>query len=193
MSSISKRSSNTVKPPTTSSSSSSSRTPTKRILTELSAYSSATSPPGIVSLAPLTSNILSLRAILSGSPLPPSSGYHNGRWLLSITIPPTYPIAPPTITFVTKVCHANVKWETGEICLDVLKENWTPILGVVGALEAILRLLGEPGMDSPLNVDVAALGRQGDSVGGRALVEFWCGEERWNGDLDDGFGGGRGR
>jgi peroxin-4 len=129
-------------------SSSSARTPTKRILTELSAYTASPSP-FVPSLSPLPSNILSLRAILSGASLPSNSPYHNGRWLLSITVPPTYPVAPPTITFVTKICHPNVKFETGEICLDVLKENWTPILGVVGSLEAVGRLLGEPGLDSP--------------------------------------------
>lgn len=164
--------------------SSSSRTPTKRILTELSAYASSPSPY-ISSLSPISqSNILSLRAILSGSSLPTSSPYHSGRWLLSVIVPPTYPVAPPLITFVTKICHPNVKFETGEICLDVLKENWTPILGVVGSLEAVGRLLLEPGLDSPLNLEVAALERQGDAVGAKGLVRFYCGEDRWEGCLE---------
>jgi peroxin-4 len=168
-----------------SSASSSSRTPTKRILTELSAYT--TSPPAIIpSLVPSPSNVLSLRAVLSGAPLPSTSPYRTGRWLLSISIPPTYPNTPPTVTFVTRICHPNVKFETGEICLDVLKENWTPILGVVGSLEAVGRLLEEPGVDSPLNLEVAALERGGDWVGARGLVGFWCGEERWEGSLDEG-------
>ena len=77
-----------------------------------------------------------------------------------------------------------MKFETGEICLDVLKENWTPILGVVGSLEAVGRLLGEPGLDSPLNLEVAALERQGDEIGTRGLVKFYCGEERWEGGLE---------
>ena len=68
-----------------------------------------------------------------------------------------------------------MKWETGEICLDVLKENWTPVLGVVGALESVGRLLGDPGegVDSPLNVEMGALLRQGDWVGARGLVGFY--------------------
>ena len=60
------------------------------------------------------------------------------------------------------------------------------MLGVVGALESIGRLIGEPGVDSPLNVDVAALIRQGDWVGARGLVGFWCGEERFEGSLEEG-------
>ncbi|CZR51272.1 related to ubiquitin-conjugating enzyme E2 4 [Phialocephala subalpina] len=175
----------------------SSRTPTKRILTELTAFSSAHSPssphPNILSLVPLPSNLLSLRCILSGHTLPPTSGYTTGRWLLSIQVPPQYPNQPPTITFVTKICHANVKWETGEICLDVLKENWTPVLGVVGALESVVRLLGEPGVDSPLNVEMGALLRQGDTIGARGLVGYWCGEERFEGHLDEEEEGGSNR
>jgi peroxin-4 len=104
---------------------------------------------------------------------------------VNISIPPNYPNSPPTITFVTKICHPNVKWETGEICLDVLKENWTPVLGVVGALESVGRLLGEPGVDSPLGVEVASLLRDGDTIGARGLVGFWCGEERFDGLLGE--------
>ncbi|KIN04124.1 hypothetical protein OIDMADRAFT_194373 [Oidiodendron maius Zn] len=170
---------------TSSSSSSSARTPTKRILAELSAYASSPSPV-ITSLAPIShSNILSLRAVLSGAHLPPSTGYSTGRFLLSIIVPPNYPLSPPTITFVTRICHPNVKFETGEICLDVLKENWTPILGVVGALESVARLLEEPGTDSPLNVDCAALLREGDFIGARGLVGFYCAEERFVGELKE--------
>lgn len=80
-----------------------------------------------------------------------------------------------------------MKWETGEICLDVLKENWTPVLGVVGALESLARLIQDAGegVDSPLNVDVANLMRSGDRIGAEALVRFWCGEERFVGELED--------
>lgn len=37
-------------------------------------------------------------------------------------------------------------------------------------------LLAYPEVDSPLNVDVAALLRNGDVVGTRRLVELWCRE-----------------
>jgi peroxin-4 len=171
----------------TTSSASTSRGPTKRLLTELSAFQSSppSSHPCILALVPSPTNILSLRCILSGASLPSTSGYSHGRWLLSITVPPQYPNQPPTITFVTKICHPNVSWETGEVCLDVLKENWTPILGVVGVLDSVGRLLGEPGVDSPLNVDIAGLLRQGDNVGARGLVGYWCGEEKFEGQLDE--------
>jgi peroxin-4 len=42
-------------------------------------------------------------------------------------------------------------------------------------------LLSNPGLDSPLNVDVAALLRDGDVLGARRLVELWVEEERYEG------------
>lgn len=88
---------------------------------------------------------------------------------------------------MTRICHPNVKWETGEICLDVLKENWTPVLGVVGALESVGRLIQDAGegVDSPLNIDVANLLRAGDGIGAEGLVRYWCGEERFTGALEE--------
>lgn len=140
--------------------------------------------PLLEALAPKSEeDFLNLYAILNGQSLPANTGYSKGRWLIDIHIPPTYPITPPHIKFVTKICHANVDWETGEICVDVLKERWTPVLGIVGALECIGRLLVESGTDSPLGIEVAALERMGDHVGKRSLIGFWCEEERWRGGI----------
>lgn len=169
------------------SSSSSSRTPAKRLLTELSNLQSEPLPQGILALAPVDadSSLFSWRAIISGSHLPPQTGYSHGRWQLSITVPPTYPNQPPEIRFVTKCCHPNVAWNTGEICLDILKDNWRPVIGIKGAVESVVRLLSEPGVDSPLGIEVAALLRQGDSIGARGLVGYWCGEERYEGPIGE--------
>ncbi|CAD6445896.1 54bb7bce-826b-408a-8b3d-11073bda4045-CDS [Sclerotinia trifoliorum] len=159
-----------------------SRSPTKRILTELTAYNNSPPSPsqtGIVSLAPSPSSLLTLSAILQcPSSSPPSLGYLNGRWLLSISLPSNYPIGAPKIKFVTRICHPNVKWETGEICLDVLGDKWTPVLGVVGALECVGALVAGGGDEtSPLNVEVAKLRGWGygggEGVGGLVV----CGGE----------------
>ncbi|KAK3896614.1 ubiquitin-conjugating enzyme/RWD-like protein, partial [Staphylotrichum tortipilum] len=105
----------------------------------------------------------------------------DGRWLLTITLPTTYPLHPPQISFSTPIVHANVHLTTGEICLDLLKDAWTPAYSVLECVRAIRLLLSAPGIDSPLNVDVAALLREGDQVGARRLVELWVEEERFEG------------
>jgi peroxin-4 len=77
--------------------------------------------------------------------------------------------------------HANVNLQNGEICLDLLKDAWTPAYSVLECVRAIRMLLGAPGVDSPLNVDIAALLREGDALGARRLVELWAEEERFEG------------
>ena len=105
----------------------------------------------------------------------------DGRWLLRITIPPTYPQKPPKMEFLTPIVHANVALQTGEICLDLLKDAWTPAYTVLECVRAVRLLLSCPGTDSPLNVDLAALLRSGDALGARKLVELWAEEERYRG------------
>lgn len=101
----------------------------------------------------------------------------GGKWTLHINLPTTYPSHPPTIHFTTPICHPNIKFPTGEICLDLLSDNWTPAAyGIVKTLEAVQYMLDwEAGAEptSPLNVDVARLMREGDWVGVEGLVRFY--------------------
>lgn len=58
-------------------------------------------------------------------------------------------------------------------------------MGVVGALECVGSLVAGGGDESsPLNVEVAKLRAVGDGVGARALVGWWCAEERFEGELE---------
>lgn len=159
---------------TVSSGSKSTRSASKRLLRELATWSKeSSSEPGIERLGPVTEDeLLSWEAVINGRGL--GSGYDAGRWLLRIRIPETYPLAPPAVVFVTPVVHANVALRSGEVCLDLLKDAWTPAYSVLECVRAVRVLLSYPETDSPLNVDVAALIRAGDKVGARRLVEFWC-------------------
>lgn len=106
----------------------------------------------------------------------------DGRWLLSITLPDNYPYAPPKMRFITPIVHPNINLDTGEICLDLLKDAWTPAYSVLETVRAVRNgLLPYPEVDSPLNVDAAALLRGGDALGSKRLVELWCSEGRYEG------------
>lgn len=67
-----------------------------------------------------------------------------------------------------------MSFSTGEICLDLLKTSWTPAYGLVSSLEAVQQLLSAGGeADSPLNLDIAKLVRDGDLVGAEGLVRLY--------------------
>ncbi|KAL2165267.1 hypothetical protein VTH06DRAFT_564 [Thermothelomyces fergusii] len=165
------------------SSSALSRSAVRRLLKELDVWTNTESATeqGIERLGPAGDgeDLLRWEAVINGRGV--GCGYENGRWLLQITIPAAYPLQPPQMRFATPIVHPNVALQTGEICLDLLKDAWTPAYSVLECVRAVRMLLSTPGVDSPLNVDAAALLRDGDALGARRLVELWAEEERFEG------------
>ena len=68
---------------------------------------------------------------------------------MDIIIPPDYPFKPPKMKFDTKVWHPNISSQTGAICLDILKNEWTPALTIRTALISLQALLCAPEPDDP--------------------------------------------
>ena len=69
--------------------------------------------------------------------------------------------------------------QTGEICLDLLKDRWNPTYTIAATLDAVHHLLAYPAIDSPLNLDIANLMRDGDEIGAEGLVRYFCWRDRY--------------
>ena len=85
---------------------------------------------------------------------PEGSPYENGRFFLDIQFPSEYPFRPPKVTFRTRVYHCNIA-STGQICLDILKNEWSPALTVRTALISLQALMSAPEPDDPQDAVVA--------------------------------------
>ena len=124
----------------------------KRITKELTEFNKE--PPEGFSAGPIDdSDMFKWEASITG---PEESPYEGGTFQLSIEFPKDFPYKPPKVEFTTKVYHPNVK-STGTICLDILKDAWSPDISVSKILLAIQNLLINPNIDHPLEPEIANL------------------------------------
>jgi hypothetical protein len=57
--------------------------------------------------------------------------------------------------FITKVYHLNVSSASGAICLDILKDAWSPVLTLKSTLISLQSLLCSPEPNDPQDAEVA--------------------------------------
>ena len=126
---------------------------------------------GTIQLAPIDdTNLFKWIGIIKG---PIDTPYYNGSFKLKIDIPQNYPLSPPNITFITPIFHPNIHWKTGDICLDILKDQWTPVWSLNSVCLAIIALLSHPAADSPLNCDAGNIIRAGDNIGFETMAKMY--------------------
>ena len=108
-------------------------------------------PPCNISAGPKSDNIYEWVATIMG---PPQSVYQGGIFFLDIVFPQDYPFNPPKVTFQTRIYHCNIA-SNGAICLDILKDQWSPALTISKVLISITSLLTDANPDDPLVQSIA--------------------------------------
>lgn len=127
-------------------------------------------PPSNCTAGPSGDNIRQWSAIILGNPSsranvfvflltlhvkgPDDSPYKGGVFSLSIVFPEEYPFKPPKVRFETKIYHPNIS-SSGGICIDILKDSWTPALTISKVLLSVCALMCEPNPDDPLMPEIA--------------------------------------
>jgi len=89
----------------------------------------------------------------------PDTGYWKGaKYEFEFAIPDHYPHTPPKVTCTTKIYHPNINLE-GNVCLNILREDWKPVLDINAVIYGLIYLFYEPNPDDPLNHEAAELFR----------------------------------
>eukprot|EP00042_Codosiga_hollandica_P000287 m.923298 g.923298 ORF g.923298 m.923298 type:complete len:149 (+) comp108384_c0_seq1:134-580(+) len=139
----------------------------KRIQRELKEVAADTSITGC-SAGPVADDLFVWQATIMG---PADSPYQGGVFFLNVTFPTDYPFKPPTIKFLTKIYHPNIN-ASGNICLDILKKNWSPALTASKVLLSISSLLCDANPEDPLVPEIAAV-YKGDRQKYNATAKQW--------------------
>ncbi|KAJ3153740.1 Ubiquitin-conjugating enzyme E2 2 [Geranomyces michiganensis] len=121
----------------------------KRIQKELAEIS--LDPPCNCSAGPKGDNLYEWVSTILG---PAGSPYAGGVFFLDIHFPQDYPFKPPKVVYRTRIYHCNIN-SNGAICLDILKDNWSPALTISKVLLSICSLLTDANPHDPLVGNIA--------------------------------------
>jgi len=110
-------------------------------------------PPTNCSAGVIDDDLYHWQATILG---PEDSPYEGGIFYLRINFPQDYPFKPPQVSFITKIYHCNIN-EAGSICLDILKEQWSPALTISKVLLSICSMMDDQNPHDPLMLDAANL------------------------------------
>ncbi|KAI8318986.1 putative E2 ubiquitin-conjugating enzyme [Martensiomyces pterosporus] len=113
--------------------------------------------------------------------------YKGGRFRFSFTIGQNYPFEAPKVLCMQKIYHPNIDTE-GHVCLNILREDWKPVLSIKAIIFGLQMLFLAPNPDDPLNKKAAehmkanekdfacavARSMEGGSVDGESFDNVLC-------------------
>lgn len=80
--------------------------------------------------------------------------YKGGRFPFSFKVNSNYPHEAPKVKCETKIYHPNIDLE-GNVCLNILREDWKPVLTINAIVYGLQYLFLEPNPEDPLNKEAA--------------------------------------
>ncbi len=83
-----------------------------------------------------------------------TSYWGEAKYTFTIEVSPDYPHTPPKVRCETKIYHPNIDLE-GNVCLNILRADWKPVLNLYNVISGVLFLFIEPNPNDPLNKEAA--------------------------------------
>ncbi|KAH7279734.1 hypothetical protein KP509_37G033800 [Ceratopteris richardii] len=111
------------------------------------------SPPEDIKVFVTEDNFSTIFADING---PPGTPYEGGVFRMKLILGQDFPQMPPKGYFMTRIFHPNIA-KNGEICVNTLKKDWKPTLGLRHVLLVVRCLLIEPFPESALNEDAGKM------------------------------------
>jgi len=106
---------------------------------------------GQITLVPTPDNLFVWKGSIPG---PQGSPYEGGVFGVDLVLASDYPFSAPKLTFSTRIYHMNIS-EKGNICIDILKHNWSPALSLFKVMLSLSSLLTDPNPLDPLVPTIA--------------------------------------
>ncbi|KAK4066503.1 hypothetical protein Trihar35433_6930 [Trichoderma harzianum] len=85
---------------------------------------------------------------------PDEGMYRGGKFTFDFAINQNFPHEPPKVLCREKIYHPNIDLE-GKVCLNILREDWKPVLNLNAVIVGLQFLFLEPNASDPLNKEAA--------------------------------------
>jgi len=85
---------------------------------------------------------------------PDEGMYKGGHFTFTFVINQNFPHDPPKVKCKQKIYHPNIDTQ-GNVCLNILREEWKPVLNLNAVIVGLQFLFLEPNASDPLNKEAA--------------------------------------
>ncbi|TVY37555.1 NEDD8-conjugating enzyme [Lachnellula subtilissima] len=85
---------------------------------------------------------------------PDEGMYKGGQFHFTFEISQEFPHQAPKVLCKEKIYHPNIDLQ-GKVCLNILREDWKPVLNIQAVIVGLQFLFLEPNASDPLNKEAA--------------------------------------